>query len=159
VSRRSQSPSRESAAVPEATLRVDKWLWHARFFKTRSIAQEAVDGGHVQLNGERVKAARTVRTGDRLRIVRERERIEVEVLGIPVRRGPAAEAQKHYAETDESRAARERQRELNRLSMPIPEGRPDKRARRELMRLRGREPGEGPWDGDQDHDREPDDET
>lgn len=143
MTRRSQSSSRESAESAAATLRVDKWLWHARFFKTRSLAQEAVDGGHVQLNGERVKAARTVRAGDRLRIVRERERIEVEVLGIPARRGPAAEAQQHYAETEESRTARERQRELNRLSMPIPEGKPDKRARRELMRLRGRERGEG----------------
>ncbi len=122
--------------------------------RTRSTA------GTCSLNGERVKAARTVRAGDRLRIVRERERerIEVEVLGIPVRRGPAAEAQKHYAETDESRVARERQRELNRLSMPIPEGKPDKRARRELMRMRGRDPG-GATGRRPGHDREPDDET
>ena len=149
MSRRSQSPPRDTAAPADATLRVDKWLWHTRFFKTRSLAQEAVDGGHVQLNGERVKAARTVRAGDLLRIVRDRERMEVVVVGIPARRGPAAEAQKHYAETDESRVARERQRELNRLSMPVPEGKPDKRARRELMRLRGREPGASSSDHDE----------
>jgi ribosome-associated heat shock protein Hsp15 len=138
---------------------VDKWLWGARFFKTRGLAQEAVDGGHVQLNGERVKAARAVRVGDRLRIVRERERIEIEVLGIPARRGPAAEAQKLYAETEESRVARERQREFNRLSMPIPEGKPDKRARRELLRLRGRESTPSLGDDDPGHDHDPEDET
>jgi ribosome-associated heat shock protein Hsp15 len=159
VSRRSQSSPRVAATAPAASLRVDKWLWSARFFKTRGLAQEAVDGGHVQLNGERVKAARAVRAGDRLRIVRERERIEIEVLGIPARRGPAAEAQQLYVESDESRAARERQREFNRLSMPIPESRPDKRARRELMRLRGREPAASHGDDDPGHDREPADET
>jgi ribosome-associated heat shock protein Hsp15 len=126
---------------PAGGLRLDKWLWHARIFRTRGLAQAAVEGGHVQLNGARIKASRTVRPGDRLSVVRERERIELEVLTLPKRRGPAPEAQRCYAETAESVAARARQREFNRLSMPIPVGRPDKRARRELLRLRGRNGG------------------
>ena len=117
-----------------ATLRIDKWLWCARFFKSRGVAQEAVEGGHVQVNGERVKASRQVRVGDRLRITRERERYEVEVTGIPVRRGPAPEARQHYHETPESEAARAHARELDRLSAPVSNGRPDKRERRDLIR-------------------------
>ena len=117
-----------------ATLRIDKWLWCARFFKSRGLAQEAVEGGHVQVNGERVKASRQVRVGDRLRITRERERYEVEVTGIPLRRGPAPEARRHYHETPESEAARAHARELDRLSAPVSGGRPDKRGRRDLIR-------------------------
>jgi ribosome-associated heat shock protein Hsp15 len=117
-----------------ATLRIDKWLWCARFFKSRGLAQDAVEGGHVQVNGERVKASRQVRLGDRLRITRERERYEVEVTGIPVRRGPAPEARQHYQETPESEAARAHARELDRLSAPVSSGRPDKRERRDLLR-------------------------
>jgi len=124
--------------VPPATpagLRVDKWLWCARFFRSRGLAQEAVEGGHVQVNGERVKPARVVRVGDRLRITRERERYEVEVTGIPFRRGPATEARRHYRETAESEAARAHARELDRLSAPVSSGRPDKRERRDLIRV------------------------
>jgi ribosome-associated heat shock protein Hsp15 len=117
-----------------ATLRIDKWLWCARFFKSRGLAQEAVEGGHVQVNGERVKASRQVRVGDRLRITRERERYEVEVTGIPLRRGPAPEARQHYHETPESEAARAHAREFDRLSAPVSSGRPDKRGRRSLIR-------------------------
>lgn len=120
-------------------LRLDKWLWCARFFKSRSLAQEAIEGGHVQVNGERVKASRQVRTGDLLRITRGTERFEVEVTGLPERRGPATEARQHYHETAESEAARVRARELNRLTAPIASGRPDKRERRDLLRvLKGR---------------------
>jgi ribosome-associated heat shock protein Hsp15 len=120
-------------------LRLDKWLWCARFFRSRGLAQEAVEGGHVQINGERAKASRLVRVGDRLRITRERERFEVEVAGIPVRRGPADEARRHYLETAESEAARAHARELDRLSAPVSSGRPDKRERRELLRaVKGR---------------------
>jgi len=118
-----------------ATLRVDKWLWHARFFRSRRLAQDAVEGGHVQVNGERVKASRQVRIGDRVRITRDRERYEVEVAGIPARRGPAPEARQHYRETPESAAARAHVRELDRLSAPTSSGRPDKRERRDLMRV------------------------
>ncbi len=116
-------------------LRVDKWLWCARFFKSRGLAQEAVDGGHVQVNGERVKASRQVKVGDRLRITRERERYEIEVTGIPTRRGPAAEARRQYLESAESEAARAHARELDRLTASPSSGRPDKRERRDLLRM------------------------
>jgi ribosome-associated heat shock protein Hsp15 len=128
--------SRDAVA---AGLRVDKWLWCARFYKTRGLAQEAVEGGHVQVNGDRVKASRQVKVGDRLRITRERERFEVDVTGIPVRRGPATEARGHYLETAESGAARATAREFDRLTAPVHAGRPDKRERRDLLRqVKGR---------------------
>jgi ribosome-associated heat shock protein Hsp15 len=117
------------------SLRIDKWLWCARFFKSRSVAQQAVEGGHVQVNGERAKASRQVKVGDRLRITRERERYDVEVIGIPERRGPATEARTHYAESAESAAARAAVREFNRLTAPVPSGRPDKRERRDLLKF------------------------
>jgi ribosome-associated heat shock protein Hsp15 len=128
---------RDVAPLPPdpPSLRIDKWLWCARFFKSRSLAQEAVEGGHVQVNGERAKASRPVRIGDLLRITRERERYEVEVTGIPLRRGPAPEARLHYRETPQSEAARAHARELDRLSAPVSSGRPDKRERRDLIRV------------------------
>jgi len=133
------SHPRDESPHAAASLRVDKWLWCARFYKTRSIAQDAVEGGHVQLNGERVKAARPVKVGDRLRITRERERFEVDVTGIPARRGPAAESRQYYLETPESEAARAAAREFSRLTAPVDSGRPDKRERRNLLRvLKGR---------------------
>jgi ribosome-associated heat shock protein Hsp15 len=132
-------PHDDDEARSAGSLRVDKWLWCARFYKSRSLAQEAVEGGHVQVNGERVKASRLVRVGDRLRITRERERFEVDVTGIPGRRGPATEARTHYSETPESEAARATAREFNRLTAPVPSGRPDKRERRDLLKaVKGR---------------------
>jgi ribosome-associated heat shock protein Hsp15 len=126
-------------AATAAGLRLDKWLWCARFFKTRGLAQQAVEGGHVQVNGERAKASRLVKVGDGLRIIRERERFEVAVTGIPTRRGPAAEARGFYLETPESEAARATVREFDRLAAPVHSGRPDKKERRDLMRhLKGR---------------------
>jgi ribosome-associated heat shock protein Hsp15 len=125
----------ESPQTSTQGLRIDKWLWCARFFKSRSLAQQAVEGGHVQVNGERAKASRQVKVGDRLRITRERERFEVEVVGIPERRGPATEARTHYAESAESEAARAAVREFNRLTAPVASGRPDKRERRDLLRF------------------------
>jgi ribosome-associated heat shock protein Hsp15 len=98
-----------------------------------------VEGGHVQVNGERVKASRHVKPGDLVRITREQERHEVEVTAIPARRGPATEARLHYLETTESLAARAHARELSRLTAPLATGRPDKRERRELLRkVKGR---------------------
>ncbi len=93
----------------------------------------------MQVNGERAKASRPVKVGDRLRITRERERFEVEVTGLPARRGPAPEARGCYFETAESEAARAAVREFDRLAAPVHAGRPDKKERRDLIRhLKGR---------------------
>lgn len=118
-------------------VRADVWLWAARFFKTRSLAKQAIDGGRVDVNGAGCKPAKTLHAGDRLRIGRGEERLEVEVLALSDQRGPAAAAQALYAETAASRAARELAREQRRLVGPSgPPKRPDKQARRELRRLR-----------------------
>lgn len=118
--------------------RLDKWLWHCRFYKTRSSATAAITGGKVHLNADRVKPAHRVRVGDRLSLSLQGIVAEFEVLGLPSRRGPAAEAQTHYRETPESTQRRTQLREQQRLaqiSRPRPEARPDKRDRRRLMRL------------------------
>jgi ribosome-associated heat shock protein Hsp15 len=118
-------------------MRLDKWLWCARFYKSRSLATAAVAGGLVHVNDERVKPSRLVHVTDRIRITRNEDRIEIIVQGIPERRGPATEARTHYSETPESIAARERRRELNRLAAPAPSTRPDKHARRALREMKG----------------------
>ena len=118
--------------------RLDKWLWHARFFKTRSLATAAISGGKVHLNAERVKPAHRVRIGDRLSLSLQGIVAEFEVLGLPLRRGPAAEAQAQYLETAasvERRAKLREQQRLAQVSRPRPDARPDKRDRRRLMRL------------------------
>jgi ribosome-associated heat shock protein Hsp15 len=118
--------------------RLDKWLWHARFFKTRSLATAAINGGKVHLNAERVKPAHPVRVGDRLSLSLQGIVGEFEVLGLPVRRGPAAEALTHFAETPASAERRVRLKEQQRLaniSRPRPDTRPDKRERRLLLKL------------------------
>ncbi|HEY2781820.1 MAG TPA: S4 domain-containing protein [Steroidobacteraceae bacterium] len=118
--------------------RLDKWLWHARFFKTRSLATAAITGGKVHLNAERVKPAHRVRVGDRLSLSLQGIVGEFEVLGLPVRRGPAAEALKHYLETAasaERRAKLKDQQRLANISRPRPDTRPDKRERRRLLKL------------------------
>ena len=124
-------------------LRIDRWLWCARFFKTRTQASAAVRGGHVRLNGQRVKPAREVKIGDMLAIAYDRgpER-EVSIVAIPLRRGPAVEAQACYAETPESleraRLSAERRIEARAMqSAPTP-GRPDKRTRRLLKQVKER---------------------
>ncbi len=117
-------------------LRIDKWLWCARFFKSRSQATAAVAGGLVHVNGERVKPSRAVHVDDRIEITRDELRIELVIRSLPVRRGPAPEARTHYAETEASIAAREQKRERARLAPPAPDGRPDKHARRLLRDLR-----------------------
>jgi ribosome-associated heat shock protein Hsp15 len=118
--------------------RLDKWLWYARFYKTRTLASAAITGGRVHLNAERVKPAHRIRIGDRLSLSLQGIVAEFEVLGLPQRRGPATEAQSHYLETPASAARRAHLREQQRLaqvSRPRPEARPDKRDRRRLMRL------------------------
>ena len=116
-------------------LRIDKWLFHCRFFKTRSKATTAVTGGHVKLNGERPAPGVRVKVGDRIELVRDRLPYSLEVLAIPTRRGPATEAQACYAEDEEVVA--ERQQKIatlkqDRMLMPKTAGRPDKHTRRKL---------------------------
>lgn len=121
------------------TLRIDKWLWAARFFKTRSLATEAVSGGKVHVNGQRVKPACKLRTGDELRIQRGSVEFTVVVRGLSGRRGPASEAQQLFEETGESIAAREQQSQEQRLlrmaNAPVSRGRPSKRERRHIVRF------------------------
>jgi ribosome-associated heat shock protein Hsp15 len=124
--------------IAEGGLRIDKWLWFTRFFKTRSEATTAVTGGLVHVDDERVKPSRPVRSGERLTITKGDLRFEVIVQGMPVRRGPAIEARTHFLETPESVAARERKQEQLKLAPPAPTGRPGKHDRRALRALRGR---------------------
>jgi ribosome-associated heat shock protein Hsp15 len=119
-------------------LRIDKWLWFARFFKTRSLATAAVAGGRVQVNRERVKPSRVLLVGDVLDVAVGSDALTVVVRRIPSRRGPAGEARLHYEETPASVARRARLHEQHRLaalSAPRGDGRPDKRQRRELVRI------------------------
>lgn len=122
-----------------AGVRIDRWLWAARFFKTRSAATAAVSGGHVHVDGQRVKPSRAVAVGDRLEITRGRQRSEIVVDALSERRGPAREAVELYTETDESRARRDSEsaeRRALRLSDPSPRARPDRRTRRRLIHLK-----------------------
>jgi ribosome-associated heat shock protein Hsp15 len=117
-------------------VRIDKWLWAARFYKTRSQATEAVDGGKVEVNGARVKPAKDVRVGDELRIRLGPYEHLIVVRGLSDRRGPASVAQTLYEETPESVAAREKLREDHRLAPAMfvyeEKGRPTKKDRRAL---------------------------
>jgi ribosome-associated heat shock protein Hsp15 len=118
------------------SLRIDKWLWAARFFKTRSLAAEAVEGGKVHLNGARVKPARAVRIGDELDIRRGPYETIVTVRGLSPQRGPAEKAQALYEESEASKAAREQlaaQLRLERGPAPESEGRPSKKERRDIL--------------------------
>ena len=121
-----------------AGIRLDVWLWAARFFKTRSLAKQAVETGKVDVGGQRAKASRTVRIGDVLQVSRGEENFQLCVLGLSDTRGPAPVAQALYAESEASRAAREAAR-AQRLAMRDgfrpPEQRPDKRARRLILAL------------------------
>lgn len=116
-------------------VRLDRWLWAARFFKTRAVAQQAIAGGHVHVNGQRVKAARPVHPGDRLEITRGEERFEVQVLALAERRGPAAVARGLYEETEASLAARASAQQSRRdtAGNRPPATRPGKRDRRRII--------------------------
>ncbi len=125
----------------EEGLRVDKWLWAARLCKTRSLATDAVKGGRVQVNGQRVKPSKEIGPGDRVEITIGQTRRAVVVLGVAERRGPAKEAQLLYEETAESVAAREAAAAERRLAAPPSfdlGGRPTKRDRRKLDATPGR---------------------
>ena len=126
--------------MPPDRMRIDKWLWAARFFKTRSLASEAIAGGKVEVNGEGVKPAKTIQAGDEVRIRLGAFEHVVHVRGLSERRGPAAVAALLYEETEDSRLKRERLAEQHRLAPPAfvyeEKGRPTKRDRRELDRFR-----------------------
>jgi ribosome-associated heat shock protein Hsp15 len=122
-------------------VRIDKWLWAARFFKTRSLAARACELGRIESNGQRVKPSREVRVGELLRVKNDSGEFQVEVLGLSEMRGPAPVAHKLYRETEASRELRLKLAE-ERKAMPrieaLREGKPSKRDRREIDRLRGR---------------------
>ena len=122
-------------------VRMDKWLWAARFFKTRALASNACEIGRIESNGIRAKPAREVRLGDMLRVKNEAGDFLVEVLALSEMRGPAAVAQTLYRETDESKALRAKAAEERKQMLEIggiPENRPSKRDRREIAKWRGR---------------------
>jgi ribosome-associated heat shock protein Hsp15 len=120
-------------------VRLDKWLWAARFFKTRALAREAVTGGKVHLNGQRAKPSRDVKIGDSIDISRGHFRYEITVDAVSDRRGPAREAAKLFTESEESvekRTAIAQELALRRRVAPIPPAsRPDKRSRRRIIRF------------------------
>jgi ribosome-associated heat shock protein Hsp15 len=122
-------------------VRIDAWLWAARFFKTRTLAKKACDLGRILSNGQVAKAAREVRVGDMLRITNEGGNFAVEVLGLSDVRGPASVAQTLYRETEQSREARLKaaaERKATREFEILPQGRPSKRDRRRIIQFRGR---------------------
>lgn len=123
-------------------MRIDKWLWFTRFYKTRGLASGAVSGGHVRINEARAKAASRISVGDSIVLVRDQLQFNLVVEAIPARRGPAAEARQCYSESEASVAAREKmlaEISADRRSMPRTPGRPDKHTRRKL-RQRNRQP-------------------
>lgn len=126
----------ESETVP--TVRLDLWLWAARFYKTRALAKHAIETGKVEVGGQRAKPSRTLRVGDALRIGRGEETFEVTVLALADKRGPAPVARTLYDESEASRTERERIRALRaaeRAGYRPPETKPDKRARRLIRAL------------------------
>jgi ribosome-associated heat shock protein Hsp15 len=126
----------EVAALLE--VRIDVWLWATRFFKTRALAKQAIEGGKVAINDQACKPARAVRPGDRISITRGEERFEIEAIALSERRGPAAQAQRLYREDEASIARRATERETRRLAQAgfqPPRSKPDKRARRLIQAL------------------------
>jgi ribosome-associated heat shock protein Hsp15 len=124
--------------APAPAVRLDLWLWAARFFRTRALAKQAIDTGKVEVGGQRAKPSRSVRIGDALAVVRSDERFEIEVLALADVRGPASVAQALYRESESSRIAREHARALRaaeRTGYRPPETKPDKRARRLIRAL------------------------
>ncbi|WP_163647579.1 S4 domain-containing protein [Modicisalibacter sp. 'Wilcox'] len=129
--------------MPESAVRIDKWLWAARFFKTRGLAKKAIEGGKVQVDGARVKTSKLITPGARVKVPQGWDQWEVEVLAVSDQRRGAPEARELYRETPESQARREREAEQRRLAnqvMQAPRGRPDKRGRREIQRFQRQRP-------------------
>ena len=125
---------------PADSLRIDRWLFFCRFFKTRTRASDAVAGGHVKLNDERVTPGARVKPGDTIDLVRDRLHFRLDVTAIPARRGPAAEAQSCYVEDEETVRQREEQvaaLRQDRYLLPRTSGRPDKHTRRKLRQRKG----------------------
>ncbi len=122
--------------------RIDKWLWAARFYKTRSLAAKAVRGGHVHISGNRVKPAKNVLVGELLEIRRGEHTFEITVVALSSRRGPAPVARALYEETAQSierRAKEGEERKLWNQSMGVPKRRPDKRERRRIRKFQRKE--------------------
>lgn len=123
-----------------SSVRLDKWLWAARFFKTRSVARDAVAGGKVHLNANRAKPGRSINVGDELRIQRGEEEYIITILEASMRRGPATVARTLYEESEENRIRREKlaeERKLEHQQDQTRERRPDKRQRRRIIRFKG----------------------
>jgi len=122
-------------------VRADKWLWAARFYKTRSLAMEAINGGKVHLNGDRIKPAHKLVVGDHLTVQKGIYSFAITVAGLSLRRGPAEVARTLYSESDESRQARQALKETQKLQGDSSQrqGRPDKRARRQIHQFRTRQ--------------------
>ena len=123
---------------PSDAVRLDVWLWAARFFKTRSVAKVAIETGKIEAGGQRAKPSRLVRVGDALRIVRGEETFQVTVMALADQRGPASVATSLYLEDEASRLLREQQRATRaaeRGGYRAPEHKPDKRARRLIQAL------------------------
>lgn len=133
-------------AMTEGRQRVDRWLWAARFFRTRALARKAIEAGKVEVNEARAKPARTIGAGDRLRIQTPAATFEVMVDMLNTQRRPAPEARQLYTETEASRAARAREAEARRerrAAVVFDRGRPDRRERRASIRFRRRQGGDG----------------
>jgi len=119
------------------TLRLDKWLWAARFFKTRALATEAISGGKVHLNGERCKPGRNVKMGDCLTITRGYQEMVIIIQGLNKQRRPASEAMELYLETEQSIEQRKAKTEMMKQNMPVDRNnkRPSKKDRRQIVRF------------------------
>ena len=118
--------------------RLDKWLWAARFYKTRSLATAAIEGGKVQVNGDRVKSSRTIKIGDNISVSRDQLKMDVIIRGLNLQRRSATEAQQLYEETVESIERREQKKEANRLldnMMTQPSRKPGKKDRRQIAKF------------------------
>ena len=115
--------------------RLDKWLWSARFYKTRILAVEAINGGHVHINGQHSKPSKLVRVGDEIEITKGPYRWQLVIEALAQRRGPAIEARQLYSEQAESMRQREAMRAERKLVAPAPTKRPDKRQRRKITRF------------------------